>query len=276
MNKRIVPATIDEFREQLAQDANILPKRLQQCALYVSQNIDIIAVSTIADLSQATGVQPSAFIRFCQHFGFSGFSEMRRLFRDEHSRSRPDYPTRLKNLKAVGEGSPGTLLADFVDAGRKSLENMVTTVNLETLENAVSVLSYAPMIHIVGYRRAYPVACYLAYAMDKMNIPAVLHDGAGGIEQHQTIRPKDVVIAITFSPYSAETLNVANFASGQSSPIVAITDASSSAALKFDAHILTVSEFDVGAFRSLAASMSLAMALSVAIAAKRGKKDSRI
>ena len=72
-----------------------MPKRLRQCADFIARNPDRVAVSTVAELAAAAEVQPSAMMRFCQELGFSGFSQMQRLFRDEYSRKWPDYATRL-------------------------------------------------------------------------------------------------------------------------------------------------------------------------------------
>ena len=82
-----------------------LPKRLKQCADYVAANPDRIAVSTVAEMAEGAGVKPSAFMRFCQVLGFSGFSQMQRLFRDSYVQNWPDYPTRLEKLRESGAGS---------------------------------------------------------------------------------------------------------------------------------------------------------------------------
>lgn len=202
------PQTIDEFHQRLQQAASSMPKRLRQCANYIAANTEIIAVSTVAELAAGAGVQPSAFIRFCKLLGFSGFSQMQRLFRETYTQRWPDYETRLEKLKAEGTGSPSTLLAEFVEAGYSSLENLTRTVDFRVLDEAVAVLANAEMIHIIGMQRAFPVATYLAYAFERMNIPAMLHDGVGKLDHRHAIRPGDVLIAITFSPYTSDTASV--------------------------------------------------------------------
>jgi DNA-binding MurR/RpiR family transcriptional regulator len=269
MTDRSAPVSLEEFNHRLAEISETMPKRLRQCAEFVAQNTDRIAVSTVAELSAGAGVQPSAFMRFCQLMGFSGFSDMQKMFRETYAQKWPDYATRLENLRATGDDSPSALLAEFVEAGRLSLENLATSVDLETLETAVDVLAAAPMIHVVGFRRAFPVASYLSYAFEKMDIPAVLHDGVGKLNPRHAIRKGDVVIAITFAPYSQETIELATYARGVGCEIVAITDTMSSPLRKIDALVLAVSEVDVGAFRALSATISLAISVAVAIGARR-------
>ncbi len=269
------PATIEEFQQRLVEVSDRLPKRLRQCADFIARNTDRIAISTVADLSAAAGVQPSAFMRFCQIMGFTGFSQMQRLFRDSQARGWPDYATRLESLRASGSDTPSALLAEFVEAGRGSLENLANSIDIEALECAVALLAKAPMIHVVGLNRAFPVSTYLAYAFEKMYIPAILHDLVGKLDRRHSIRGGDVLIAISFAPYSEETLDLARYAAAQGCQVIAITDAINSPLSRFDNPTLMVSEIDVGAFRALSATLSLATALSVAVGARR-KVDSNL
>lgn len=263
------PDTLDALYRQIAARADSLPKRLRQCADYVTQNPDRVAVSTVAELAAAAEVQPSAVMRFCQELGFSGFSQMQRLFREEYSRKWPDYATRLQNLRETGEGGPAILLAEFVEAGRTSLENLMSTIDLAMLDHAVDVLASAPLIHLVGYRRAFPVASYLAYALEKMEIPCVLHAAVGHLATSHAVRPGDAVLAITFAPYSTETVAFAEAARAGGHQVVAMTDSLSSPLQRLGVVPLLVSELDVGAFRALSATFALAIALAVAIGARR-------
>jgi DNA-binding MurR/RpiR family transcriptional regulator len=264
-----VPDSIEAFQERLALVSVGLPKRLRQCADYVAVNFDRIAVLTVAELARGAGVPPSAVMRFCQLLGFSGFSEMQRLFRDSYVTGRPDYATRLRNLRDTGAGSAPALLAEFVEAGRQSLEALARGIDEKALEAAVSHLAKSSMIHLIGYRRAFPVTAYLAYAFEKMNIPAMLHDGTGKLDLTHALRSGDAVIAVTFAPYSGETIALAEAASRRGIPVIGITDSAISPIAAASSALLTVSEVDFGAFRSLSATLALAITLAVAVGALR-------
>jgi DNA-binding MurR/RpiR family transcriptional regulator len=264
------PASVEEFRARLTDILDDLPRRLRQCADFIAANTDRIAVSTVAELATGADVPPSAVMRFCQILGFSGFSEMQRLFREAYSPGWPDYSTRLKNLKEGGAGSPSALLAEFIEAGRQSLEALAKSADETALQQAVSVLAAADTVHIVGLRRAFPVASYLAYVFEKMSVPAMLHDGVGKLDHRFALRPNDAVLAITFAPYSEETLTLAQDAKTRGLPVVALTDRMASPLVRFSDAILTVPEVDFGAFRSLSATIAMAIALAVAIGSARG------
>ncbi|MBM3615431.1 MAG: MurR/RpiR family transcriptional regulator [Alphaproteobacteria bacterium] len=264
------PQTIEAFSSRLADLSQGLPKRLRQCADHVAANLDRIAVSTVADLAAGADVPPSAVMRFCQIMGFAGFSDMQRLFRDAYAPALPDYATRLANLRGGARGGAGRLLAEFVEAGRLSLEGLTTAVDEKALERAVSVLSGAGVVHVMGLRRAYPVASYLAYVFEKMSVPAMLHEGAGRLDHRHAIRPGDAVLAISFAPYSEETLALVADARARNLPVVALTDHKASPLARMADPVLTVQEVDFGAFRSLSATLTMAIALAVAVGTARG------
>ena len=161
------------------------------------------------------------------------------------------------------------LLAEFVEAGRASLEKLMATVDPASLERAVAILAAAPMIQLVGYRRSYPIASYLAYAFEKMAVPCVLHSGVGQLATGHAVRPGDAVLAISFAPYSTETVAFVAAARAAGTPVVAITDSLSGELQRHEVTPLLVSEVDVGAFRALSATFALAIALAVAVGARR-------
>ncbi len=263
------PTTVEEFRDRLSALSDSLPRRMRQCADFVAANADRIAVSTVAELAAGAEVPPSALMRFCQIMGFSGFSEMQKLFRDAYTPGWPDYSTRLRNLKDNGAGSPAALLAEFVEAGRLSLEALAKSVDEAALEAAVARLAKAETVHVVGLRRAFPVASYLAYVFEKMSVPAMLHDGVGKLDHRFALRPGDALLAITFAPYSEETLTLAQDARARGLPVVAMTDHLTSPLARLADAVVAVPEVDFGAFRSLSAVIALALSLAVAVAARR-------
>ncbi len=269
-NPKGAPLSVDDFRTRLAEISADLPRRLRQCADFVAANTDRIAVSTVAELAVGADVPPSALMRFCQIMGFSGFSEMQRLFREAYSPGWPDYSTRLKNLKEEGAGSPSALLAEFIEAGRLSLEALAKTADEVALGRSVGLLAAAQTIHVIGLRRAFPVATYLAYVFEKMAVPAMLHDGVGKLDHRFAMRPGDALLAITFAPYSEETLALAQDAKSRGLPVVALTDRMTSPLVRLSDAVVTVPEVDFGAFRSLSATIAMAISLAVAVGSARG------
>ncbi|KQB97434.1 RpiR family transcriptional regulator [Loktanella sp. 1ANDIMAR09] len=263
------PENLEELTERIALLLDRLPKRLRQCAEYILQNTQEIAFSTVAEISEKANVQPSAVMRFCQVVGFGGYTDMQRLVRQTIQPKMPDYSERIQNLRESGDDSPTAILAEFVEAGRQSLEQLSATVNETALEQAVETLAQARLIHVMGLRRAYPVASYLSYAFEKLRIPSVLHGGGGRLTHAEAMREGDVLIAITFAPYSPETIELADEAVRRGLPVILMSDTPSLPINGTSVVPLIVSEIDFGAFRSLSATLSLAITLAVATGARR-------
>lgn len=263
------PRNRSDFDRRLHALSDLLPKRLRQCADHIAAHQDRIAVSTVAEMAAGAGVAPSAMMRFAQAMGFSGYSDLQRLFRQDRSQPWPDYESRLARLRDTGEGSAPALLAEFIEAGRTSVEGLAKSIDSAMLDRAAQALASGRTVHLMGLRRAFPVAVYLAYALDKMGIAAMLHDSVGSLSSRHALRRGDVAVAVSFNPYSAETVDFAEDAHARGLPVVAITDAGLSPLRRLESILLVVSEADYGAFRGLAATMTLATALAVAAGAAR-------
>lgn len=263
------PESISELLARLDRQAAIMPKRLRQCAEYLRANINLVAVTTVADMASAADVAPSAFMRFCQALGFSGYSEMQALFRSEYAQTRPDYAERLSDLRARGDHGSARLLADFVEAGHKSLVALSNVDEMSQLALVVDRMAQARTLHLAGMRRAYPVVSYMGYMLQKMGIPCVVHTGVAGIELSAAILPEDLVFAVTFAPFASETRSLAEAAHRAGAPVMLLTDSADCPLGDIAEAQLIAREVDVGAFRVPTASMTLVTSIAVALGGLR-------
>jgi DNA-binding MurR/RpiR family transcriptional regulator len=178
----------------------------------------------------------------------------------------------LAKLRHEGprEGAAG-LLKRFSESAARSLERLQDTVGAEDLEPAVAVLAKARTIHLLGLRRAFPVAAYLAYALGKLEVSASLADHVGALagEQLAGARPGDALVAVSFTPYTPATIELANAFAAKGFPVVAVTDSPFSPLAPAATARIEIVEADVGGFRSLAATFCVAMTLAVAVAERR-------
>ncbi|MCE7026470.1 MurR/RpiR family transcriptional regulator [Jiella avicenniae] len=267
------PESVSELIERLDGIADMLPKRLGQCAEFLRHNIHLVAVSTVADLSAGAGVQPSAFMRFCQALGFSGFSQMQALFRAEYREFRPDYAERLSQLRTRGGEGPGWLAANFAEAGHKSLVFLMNDLDSGKLAKAAELLASAGTVHLVGLRRAFAIVSYMGYLLDKMQVPTVIHRTSAQIESDHAIRPGDALFAVSFKPFSQETLSLAASVADRGIPVIGLSDTEDGPLSEAATVLLVAREVDVGAFRVPTAALTLATSLAVAVGQNRESAD---
>lgn len=269
------PEDYDGLRTLLQSRRDIMPKRLKQLAAFAMEHPEEVAFGTVAGIAEHAGVQPSTLVRFAKSLGYDGFSHLQQIFRSRLRERFPDYRERLKGLRSMdGEHDHAMSLLDgFATAAAVSLDRMRDSVRPEELSRAIETLAEADTIYLLGARRVFGVAAYCAYAFGKMGIRAILIDHVAqlGPEQLATATRRDAVLAISFTPYSPVTADLAAAAARADIPVVAITDSAFSPLVASADVWLEVAEADFGAFRSLSASFALAMVLAVGTAEKRAE-----
>jgi DNA-binding MurR/RpiR family transcriptional regulator len=274
------PATAEEFRARLLEDYDGLSKRLKQIARYVLDEPNELALETLAVIAKRCGVQPSAIVRFAQAFGFSGASQMQRLFRDGllSANSAIGYGERVRRFSESVSRTPAGegLLSEFVEGNILALQNLSETVSEPEMRSAVDLIARASVVHVAGFRRAFPISAYLAYSLQQLGKHVQFIDGVGGLARPQanTIDRNDLLIAVSFHPYAPETVELTDIAAKNGAKILSISDSRVSPIAKPADVALQVHDSEVRSFRSLAASMCLAQAVAIGFAfeAERGRK----
>ena len=272
IDKPSARTTAAEFRAQLLERYDGLSKRLQQIARYVLDEPNEIALETLAVIAKRCGVQPSAIVRFAQSFGFSGASQMQRLFREGlfSTDAALGYGERVRRFnEAVDRSSAGDgLLSEFIDGSVLALRNLNETVTAEQMKAAVQLVAKAEFIQVAGFRRSFPVASYLAYSLQQLGKRVLFIDGVGGLARPQvsTIGPGDLLIAVSYQPYAPEVVEVVDLAASRRARILSISDSHVSPIAKPADVVLQVRDSETRGFRSLAASMCLAQALVIGFA----------
>lgn len=266
------PRTPDELRDIILQRYDSLSTRLQQIARHVLDAPNEVAIETLTVIAEHCGVQPSAIVRFAKTFGFEGASDMQRLFRDGllASNHALGYNDRVRKLNTPVDGKairgPAEVMEEFIEGNSLAMGNLRQTVSDRDLASAVKLLRQAETVFVVGFRRSFPVASYLAYSLQQIEKRAVLVDGVGGLarQQVQAIGKHDLLIAISYHPYAPETLQVVEVAAAHGSKILTISDNLVNPIAKPATQVLQVRDAEVRKFRSLGASICLAQILVIA------------
>ena len=268
-----VATTLTELHEQIRTRYADLSKRLQQVAHYVLDNTHSVAFDTVAVIASQAGVPPSTLIRFASAFGFSGFNDMKQLFRQNLVEETSSYTDRARLFKSLDSESPppenpAQILQAFAHANAQAMAHLAAQTPESKLEAAVDLLSQADSIYLIGLRRSFSVASYLTYALHHLERRAFLIDGLGGMfkEQLSMIGPNDVVVSISFSPYAEETVVLSDIAAQAGAKQIVITDSAISPLATFSDVCFVVKEAQVDAFRSQSASLCLVQTLAVSLA----------
>ncbi|WP_374333975.1 MurR/RpiR family transcriptional regulator, partial [Aestuariivirga sp.] len=268
------PRDFAALKALIAERAPGLPRRLTQIAAFALENPDEIAFGTVSAIAEQAGVQPSTLVRLSQALGYQGFSDMQEVFRSRLRDRILNYGERLEQLRqhAHEASKPNLIFQGFCEASARSIAALGEKLDPADLDRAVDQLARAQTIYLIGLRRSFPIASYMAYALGKLGVRAILVDAVGGLaaEQATFAGPGDAVLAISFTPYASETVALARAAADRGVPLVAITDSPFSPLAQLAGQWIEVSEANFEGFRSMAATLTLAMTLTVAIAERRG------
>jgi DNA-binding MurR/RpiR family transcriptional regulator len=270
----VPPRDFDGLKELLLSRRDDLPRRLVQVAAFALENPDEIAFGTVASVASQAKVQPSTLIRFAQTIGYAGFTDLQHVFRAQLKSRWPEYRERLARIGTAdrhGANGAGDLLDGFAESAMASIERLGASVSGPDLDRAAAILAGANTIYLLGLRRAFPVTAYLAYALGKLGLRATLidHVAALGPEQIGGANREDALVAVSFAPYAPITVDLARHAADRHVPVIAITDSPFSPLAPGAKVQLEIVEADYAGFRSLSATLCLAMALAVATGARR-------
>ncbi|WP_387465011.1 MurR/RpiR family transcriptional regulator [Photorhabdus sp. RM323S] len=272
-----VASNLNEFQEQVRSRYGELSKRLQQVARYALDNTNSMAFDTVAVIAKEADVPPSTLIRFANAFNFSGFNEMKQLFRVHMVEETASYADRARLFRELdGEQEPledpQHILQEFARSNVQAMQQLATRTAPEDLKNAVDLLAQAKNIYIIGLRRSFSVAVYLSYALSHLECRPLLVDGLGGMfrEQMNLIGQEDVVVSISFTPYAEETVMISERAAKAGAKQIVITDSQISPLASFSDVCFVVKEAQVDAFRSQSATLCLVQSLAVALAYRQG------
>ena len=156
----------EQLLEAIRTDFGSLSGQLKLIARYVEQHRDQIGLDRIQDVARHSGVQPSAVIRFAKRFGFSGYTEMQRIFRDGIARQISPSRTYQARIRSVIDAAQGRLTSadiadEFIAGSIAGMQEFKRDLHSPSFDDAVALLVDAPSIWVMGARRSFAVASYL-------------------------------------------------------------------------------------------------------------------
>ncbi len=210
---------VEALRARIVQRYETLSPRLKQVAAYALEHPNDLGLETLAVIAKRCKVQPSTIVRFAKTFGYDGASDMQKLFRDEllSLAPSPSYAERIRQFnERAGDVADalGLRPAARVRAGqhRGAAAPRRDHAPRRTSSAASRLIAEAEAVYLVGLRRSFPVAAYLAYALRHTDKRTYLVDGLAGMiaEQSSMMGPGDLLIATSFRPYAQQTADIVN------------------------------------------------------------------
>ena len=262
----------DELRGAIAQRHRALSGRLQQIAEFVLDHPTDVALGTVAEIAERSGVPPSAIVRFAHALGFDGFTQMQQVFRSRLVAGvAPSYKARLARMKSEEKSilgrKPAAVLGRFVAEAQSSLVALSQSAHEHQLEAAIKILAKARDIYLLGLGGSFPVATHLAYVLRKFGRRVVLLDGTGGSihEQSHPATAEDALVAISFRNYYPDTARLFPELVARNVPAISITDSLLSPIVEGASVVFEIQDMPEPALRTLVAPMCLVQAIAIGL-----------
>jgi DNA-binding MurR/RpiR family transcriptional regulator len=263
------PRDFEALAARVGERFNDLPRQLQRIARFALDAPEDFALGTAAQLAAMIGVQPSALVRFAGALGYDGFADLRQVFRGQLRSRPPSYRERIEQLRSrlPGATAPAAVLQDQVDQAVRELQHFAHSISPEALDRAVDLLTQAPHLHLLAARRSFPVASYLAYALNQLERRVQLLDGVAGMNRELALRipAGEVLVAVSFRNYTGEVVEIADSCRARGVGVIAITDSVLSPLARTATVTFALGDDGGVTFRSLVEPIVLAQALVVAV-----------
>jgi DNA-binding MurR/RpiR family transcriptional regulator len=272
MDKAAAAMSYDELRGAIAQRHRALSGRLQQVAEFVLDHPTEVALGTVAEVAERSGVPPSAIVRFAHALGFGGFTQMQQVFRSRLVAGvAPSYKARLARMKheekSILGRKPAAVLGRFVAEAQSALLALSQSAHARELDAATGILAKARDIYLLGLGGSFPVATHLAYVLRKLGRRVVLLDGIGGSihEQSHPATSEDALVAISFRNYYPDTARLFPELVARRVPAISITDSLLSPIVEGATVVFEIQDMPEPALRTLVAPMCLVQALAIGL-----------
>ncbi len=143
------PTQLTILQDEIRRRYDTLSKRLKQVARYILDNSNSVAFDTVASIAQQADVPPSTLIRFANAFGFSGFNEMKQMFKQHLMEETANYTERARLFRQTTSDessppeTPTEILNMFTMVNNQALQQLAMQTSSDDLERAVALLGEA-------------------------------------------------------------------------------------------------------------------------------------
>lgn len=174
---------------------------------------------TVSEVAKAAGVGVATVVRACRSVGFKGFQDAKITL----SHDRMQAGTRVQEGVAPND-PPGVILRKLAASTDEALQSAPLNVSSEALDRAVEILNSARRIVFLAVGTSAPFAADAAYRLNTIGLDAIAPGDVHAQHVQATLLgPSDVVIVISHTGSTTETLMAARAASTAGAAVISIT-----------------------------------------------------
>ncbi len=256
----------------IKQQRDTMSKSHKKISDYICEHYDKAAFMTAARLGTVVSVSESTVVRFASELGYDGYQRFQYVLR-EFVKNKLTAVQRMEitSSKFAEMDILSTVLSTDIEKLRQTMED----ISVSDFADAISTVSSARRIYILGARTCFSIANFLGFYLNLMSFDVRLittNSASETFEQIFDCSEGDAVVAISYPRYSSRTLSAVKYAKDRGAKVVAITDSEISPIYPYADHRL-IANSDMSNFvDSLVAPLSIINAIIVALVTKNEKQ----
>ncbi len=221
--------------------------RMRLIAKYVLDHPADFGLDPIRATAKKAGVSTYSLVRAAKTLGFDSYDDLRAPFRHAlvaaaHFDDPPDW--------AGDQGAIAPAHAESVANALLVVQASLQKLRPDDVERAADLMLNARNVYVTAVRSSYALAYYFHY-VGRMALPSlqlIPRHMNSAIDELNHAGPEDVMLVVTVSPYSRETIEACRFAQDRGVQLILLSDSSIIApdltpAITFEASTLSTHHF---------------------------------
>jgi DNA-binding MurR/RpiR family transcriptional regulator len=270
MNRKKRPGGDREavLRHRILERFDGLSPRQRRAAEYFLEHVHELPFLEVPGLARGAGVSQATVVRLCQSLGYDGFSGLK----DDLLEGVRSRVVRSPNWREVPEslaaGPEPDAVAEVARQEIEHVERSAAMLDRPAFDRAVAALRRARAIHVFGLGISAHLASLFAYLLTQLGRRAtpLATSFSSAIEPLVPLGAEDLVVAISFPPYSRATIALVREAAKRGIPTLVLSDRATSPAARSASVALAVRSGGMMFTNSFAAVSVILNALALGLA----------
>ena len=225
---------MEDLRKRIQESFNELSKVEKRIAEFLLSNDVNIVNYSVADLSRETEASGASIVRFCRRLGFKGFSELK-------------FQVERDLVSFVGENQRVEPADDLPTVQHKVLsyyssliEKMHYALDTDEVKRAVDAIAGASRVHLFAEGGSASIAHYALSILVHSGVYCNIEtDASLEVITAAYLKKNDVVIGVSYSGRTINTLDALKIAKEKGATIIVITGNKNSPIKKYADILLT-------------------------------------